>query len=171
MECRALRGMTLVELLTTIVLIVTALCFCLPAFMDFFTRARIKQYQSDLTVLTQQARLHALTHRKRVTICPLDSEHGCHRNWNSRISSFEDVNGNRKLDPGEKLISTLEPSELLSVTWRGMGGNRSIHFNMRGHTAVTNGRLRLCSKGKVIRELVLNRQGRFRSNASEGSQC
>ncbi|WP_442969209.1 GspH/FimT family pseudopilin [Pseudomonas sp. Q1-7] len=170
MECRNLRGFTLPELLVTITLI-AALSFSLPSLVNFLTRARINQFQDGLFLLVQRARLHAVTQRKRVTICPLGADQRCQRNWNGPISSFEDMNGNRRLDPDEQLISTLEREPRVEVSWRGMGGNRSIHLNLQGHTAVTNGRLRICSNGHVIRDLVLNRQGRLRRGLSKGSQC
>ncbi|QEY61312.1 hypothetical protein FXN65_04315 [Metapseudomonas lalkuanensis] len=163
-------AVTLLELLIVIT-IVCAIAMLMPSFLEFSAKARIRQFEQQLFLLVQQARLHAATRRVRVTVCPLDDNQRCHRNWNAPISAFEDPAGKRRLDHDDKLIATAPALPLIDVDWKGMGGNRAIHFNLHGHTAVTNGRVRLCRQGKVIRELVLNRQGRLRRSVTEDSQC
>ncbi|MFC4864519.1 GspH/FimT family pseudopilin [Pseudomonas sp. JS3066] len=163
-------AVTLTELLIVLV-IICATAMLAPSFIEFASKARVRHYEQQLFLLVQQARIHAATHRARVTVCPLDDNQMCHRNWNAQISAFEDPTGKRHLNHDDKLIATLPALPLIVVDWKGMGGNRAIHFNLHGHTAVTNGRFRLCRQGKVIRELVLNRQGRLRRSVTEDSQC
>lgn len=163
-------AVTLMELLIVIT-IICATAMMTPSFLEFAAKARIRQYEQQFFLLVQQARMHAATHRARVTVCPLDDNQTCHRDWNAPISAFEDPAGKRRLNHDGKLIATLPALPLIGVEWKGMGGNRAIHFNLHGHTAVTNGRFRLCRHGRVIRELVLNRQGRLRHSVTEDSQC
>lgn len=170
MQRNGQTAITLLELLVVITLITSIVLLTSPIF-ELASKSRIRQFEHQLFLIVQQARMHATTQRKRVTICPLDENNSCHSNWSAPISSFEDPNGNRRLDPDEKLITTLAPLRLIEVSWKGMGGNRAIHFNLHGHTSVTNGRIRLCRHEKVIRDLVLNRQGRLRRSVTEDSQC
>ncbi|MGH8435972.1 MAG: GspH/FimT family pseudopilin [Pseudomonas sp.] len=163
-------GFTLPEILMTLA-VMTLLSFIAAPLTDMISSVRTRHFSDQLYALIQQTRLHAMTQRKRVTLCPLSPDGQCTHDWNMALVSFEDANGNRRLDPTEKPLANLDAIRGLDLKWAGMGDGRSLHFNGLGITAVTNGRFTLCRNGLAKREIVLNRQGRLRSQAASNSPC
>lgn len=122
--------------------------------------------------MTNKARYLAMTSQSRVTLCPLTQQGQCQQSWSDSISSFIDSNGNRRLDPGEEILSTLYLPNNIHLYWRGMLPNNSIHFSSQGVTFVSNGTMSLCPtrSGARTGAVVINRQGRIKAS-SDGARC
>jgi len=100
-------GYGLLELLIALAILGLLLAVAMPAVSGWRERQRIQALQTGLFQLTSKARYFAMTGQSRVTLCSLTPQGQCQQSWTEIVSSFTDGNGNRRLDPGEEILSTL----------------------------------------------------------------
>ena len=172
MRTYSIAGYSLLDLLITLTLICTMISIATPALSSWNEQQRLRSLQTDLFHMTNKARYLAMTSQNRVTLCPLSEQGKCKQSWSGSISSFIDSNGNRQLDAGEDVFSTLYVPSSITLNWRGMLPNNSIHFSNQGVTFVSNGTMSLCPSRPDARSgtMVINRQGRVRTS-KEGARC
>ena len=172
MRTYSTAGQSLLDLLITLTLIVILIGIATPALSSWNERQRLRSLQADLFHMTNKARYLAMTSQRRVTLCSLSDQGKCQQSWGGSISSFIDNNGNRQLDAGETVFSTLYVPSSITLTWRGMLPNNSIHFSNQGVTFVSNGTMSLCPSRPDARSgtMVINRQGRVKTS-KEGARC
>ncbi|WP_339080120.1 GspH/FimT family protein [Pseudomonas sp. TMP9] len=167
-----IHGYSLLELLITLALLALLMGIATPALSVWHEQQKLQSLQSELFSMTYKARYLAMTSQHRVTLCPLTEEGKCQQSWSGSISSFIDTNGNRELDAGENVFSTIYVPESIRLNWRGMLPNNSIHFSNQGVTFVSNGTMSICPSSPTARSgtMVINRQGRVKTS-KEGARC
>ncbi|TRO15277.1 pilus assembly protein FimT [Ectopseudomonas mendocina] len=172
MRTNHVAGYSLLNLLTTITIAAVLTGIAVPSTSAWHERQQLRSLKSGLFQMTTQARYLAMTSQSRVTLCALSEQGHCQQSWHGSISSFIDLNGNRRLDPGEEIISTLYLPSSISLHWRGMQPNNSIHFSSQGVTFVSNGTMSLCPTKANTKTgtIVISRQGRVKSSY-EGARC
>lgn len=165
MRANQIAGYSLLDLLLTLAVLGLLMGMAVPASSVWQERQRMHSLKTGLFHMTNKARYLAMTSQSRVTLCPLSEQGQCQQSWSGSISSFIDGNGNRRLDPGEEIVSTLYLPKSISLHWRGMQPNNSIHFSSQGVTFVSNGTMSLCPTrpGAPTGAIVINRQGRVKT--------
>lgn len=172
MRTYSIAGYSLLDVLITLTLVVTLIGIATPALSSWSKQQRLRSLQADLFHMTNKARYLAMTSQNRVTLCSLSEQGRCQQRWSGSISSFIDNNGNRQLDAGEEIFGTLYVPSSITLNWRGMLPNNSIHFSNQGVTFVSNGTMSLCPSRPDAHSgtMVINRQGRVRTS-KEGARC
>lgn len=160
----ALRGLTLIETLTCIAIIGITMTMAVPALTRFNERIRISRESAELHQAISLARSLAITNSSRITLCPLSAGDECIRNWNLQLTTFNDANGNRRLDSGEASYGTVEATND-ALVFRHFNSS-VISFDERGFAGIHTGSLSLCHSaggsdrdGKVF---IISRNGRIR---------
>ena len=158
-------GFSLLETLVTLCIAGVILGVAVPAVGPWTERQRLRSMQTALLQMIHRARYQALTQHQRITLCPLSQTGNCQQDWNQSISSFVDQNSNRKLDPGEQLLSTVDVPASIKLHWRGMSPNNSMHFTPLGFTALSNGTMSLCPlmPSVIGATITVNVQGRAKT--------
>ncbi|WP_337056555.1 GspH/FimT family pseudopilin [Pseudomonas sp. USHLN015] len=161
MDVRKHHGLSLLEQLICLTSAATLLTLGVPTLNRMHHQHKLSSFASELAHSIQFARHHAFAHNIRTTLCPLDADNQCSRDWSGTLSIFEDEAGKRELRSEQDLMRILELPEGLELTWRGMGGGHALHFNAQGQTYVSNGTFLMKSIASgTSRRIVVNRQGR-----------
>ena len=172
MRTYSIAGYSLLDLLVALTLFGILLGIAAPALSSWNEQQRLRSLQANLFHMTNKARYLAMTSQSRVTLCSLSEQSKCQPGWSGSISSFIDNNGNRQLDAEEEIFSTLYVPINITLNWRGMLPNNSIHFSNQGVTFVSNGTMSICSSrpNTYNGTMVINRQGRVKTS-KEGARC
>jgi type IV fimbrial biogenesis protein FimT len=103
------RGVTLIELLVTIVVLGVLLAFGLPSLRDFLVGNRLSSNVNGFIGLVNYARSEAIVRNQDVVICPKNaSTIACASTWNTlEIQAFVDVDGNGERDATDVLLKTM----------------------------------------------------------------
>lgn len=157
-------GMGLASQLISLAVLSIIIAMSLPSCLSWVMGHRVAGFSRDLAHAVHQARHLALTEGRRVTLCPLDNEGRCTRDWSKALSTFFDDEGHRVLTSQDHLISLLDVPPGIDLHWGGAGNKRSIHFNGSGLTAISNGTFVVsASTSRIERRIIINRQGRVRT--------
>ncbi|QZX84138.1 GspH/FimT family pseudopilin [Metapseudomonas otitidis] len=157
------RGMGLASQLVSLVVLSAIIVMFLPNCLSWVMGNRVVGFSRDLAHAAHQARHLALTEGRRVTLCPLDTQGRCTRNWNGVLSTFFDDGARRALSSPDHLISILDVPPGIDLRWGGAGNKRAVHFNGSGLTSTTNGTFLVsASTSRIERRITINRQGRVR---------
>jgi len=112
------RGVTLIELLVTIVVLSLLLTLALPSMRDFIVGNRLSTNVNSFIGLANYARSEAIVRNQDVVVCPKNaSTIACvsQTAWNTlEIQAFVDENGNGERDAAEVLLKTIaavDPSD------------------------------------------------------------
>ncbi|MEH6798361.1 MAG: GspH/FimT family protein [Halopseudomonas sabulinigri] len=161
------KGLTLMELLTTLALVTILISIGLPSFARLADSHRLDVAKEQLARSIQQTREEAVRRNQPVTMAPIDGD------WNQGWQVFLDNNGNAKYDEIEELLSQDFAAQVQHI--HGSGALASyLRYNGMGesellHGGFLAGTLRLCpnktdSEGRL---LVINRVGRLRMDKGE----
>ncbi|WP_089359955.1 GspH/FimT family pseudopilin [Pseudomonas segetis] len=163
MHIKQQQGLSLLELLITLVVLAIILSISLPGLQRIQQANALSSFSAELVNFIRFTRHQALARGKRITMCPLDESQNCTKVWAKQISVFEDLDGNRKLDPKDRLMKVLEIPDQIDLNWRGVGAGKSLHFNGRGITSISNGTFRLgVKKNEQRRHVIVSRLGKVK---------
>lgn len=168
---RAIGGYGLLELLIT----ATIAACCIQAglgLFDLVERNRRWQVAAELQRLVLYARGEAVSRQQAVTLCALDGEGACQRDWDGRdIAVFADINGNRRLDDGEALRLSHWPQNRGRLRWRAALGRRYLEYSELGSTH-QNGSFVYCQgREQATLVILVNRGGRPYVGDPKGRHC
>ncbi len=148
-------GFTLLELLTTILLVAILAMLAIPSMSEFIKNERLTTQINGLVASLQRARSEAILRHVPITLCSSDDGATCTGDdWNEGWIVFVDTDGSGSVDAGETLIQvrdTLEGNTTLSSS----SGTTLITYDSRGFTPNTAITFSLCddrgsSYGKAI---------------------
>ena len=100
-------GITLVELLITLVIISLLLTLSVPSYTSLVNASKRDAEVNDLLSFMVMARHESIMSGEIVTLCPLNSKSECGRDWNQELHLFKDPGNNRALNNGQQVIRTL----------------------------------------------------------------
>jgi type IV fimbrial biogenesis protein FimT len=174
------RGLTLLELITTVAIISIFLLLGLPAFSSF--KARNDMASSVNLFLTQlhMARSAAVTSERRIVLCPSGGDERCiddYRLWRGGYLIFEDRNRNRARDAGEPVVSFEEQAENGIHIVSSSQHRNKIVFLPQGRAWFSNTTVRFCHEqdASLNRAVIVSNNGRVRkvTRLGDGSpiQC
>ncbi|WP_404390910.1 GspH/FimT family pseudopilin [Pseudoalteromonas phenolica] len=102
------RGLTLIELLVTLSLIIILTLLAVPSFNNVLHKNRpevaLKQIKRQIFL----SRGYAITHDKYISFCGL-VQNKCHKDlWHESLTSFVDTNRNHVLDGDEEVLYVID---------------------------------------------------------------
>ncbi|TMN87420.1 pilus assembly protein [Pseudoalteromonas phenolica] len=158
------RGLTLIELLITLSLIVILSLLAVPSFNSVLHKNRpevaLKQIKRQIFL----SRSYAITHDKYISICGL-VHNKCHKDlWHESLTSFVDTNRNHVLDADEQVLYVIDR---INIKDELSYPRHAITFKPDGSLkGLANGTFVYCSfdyEGKPIGlEMSINNAGRAR---------
>ncbi|MCY3837220.1 MAG: GspH/FimT family protein [Gammaproteobacteria bacterium] len=164
-------GLTLSELLTTLVVAALLAGAAVPAMSALTTRAKADAALEQLSRAIRFTRYQAITHRTNATLCPgRETECGRRDSWHEGAMVFLDANANGVRDAGEAVLQRLPPLEGLRVRWRSFRNRKSLSMRPDGTTDWQPGNMVVCpvdGDAKLARQLIVNAQGRVRFSRDE----
>jgi len=160
------RGLTLVELITTLAVVGISLTLLVPAWSGLVDRSQVTTTANQLLTALRYARNEAVSRNRMISLCPSDDGKSCSGNpfgWQLGYLVFEDGDGDRKRAAGEDLLQTqaaLPPGIRLHST----AGRPAIRFRPDGAAWSTNTTFSVClgDESAHNRAVVLLGTGRAR---------
>jgi len=153
MKFRHERGLTLLEAIMVVTLIALGSAIMLPNLSRLLDQAQAESQRELLTAHLHQARARAVNEAKMIEVCGSSDGTSCDGRWQLGWLTREYVSGTP---------SSYYSSNHSGVTWKGFSS--TIIYFANGTTPSSNGRFDICSpRGSLQWRLVLNRQGRLRS--------
>lgn len=176
------RGLTLVELLVTILSLSLVVTLAIPAFGDVVERSRARAGLNRLSTSLQAVRSHAVTVGTETVLCPSEDGRSCagHGRWEVGWLGFVDRDGDRSCaataqgdyctDNGEVIIVS---AALDAGTLRGTGlPARRVRYTPLGDASGYLGSFHYCSADGYTRAgMTLIMTGRLRRTAEEEVVC
>jgi type IV fimbrial biogenesis protein FimT len=160
-----MAGFTLVELLTTLTILMITLAIALPAFAGLIGRQQLILERERFGAALNNARIIAISSNRRVTLCPSLDGQNCRSEpfWEQGWLQFEDRNANREHDPKERIMRH-EPGGDSPVTIRSSVSRRRITYQSTGLALGSNVTISFChpdspASGKA---LIVANSGRVR---------
>lgn len=164
-------GLSLLELLITLVISAVVLGFGLPEMGRLMRQNQLAVSHNQLLTAAIAARQSAISRNVSMTFCAGRAEVGCHGDWSRQEwLVFEDADHDGNLDSGEavKLADLLSPSGRLSIAGNGPF-RKAVVFKPSGAAqtvtgAFAAGRLRICVSEPIpdnAVDLVLIGSGRI----------
>jgi len=159
------RGVTLIELVTTLAIVVILSTFGLTAFADALARQRVQTALHLISADLAMARNTAIMRRNQVVACPGDTLHGCRSDadWSRGWIVFTDPDGNRQPDAQGDFIRVANAPSGAPASIRLASTRNFVRYQRDGRSAGTNLTINVCHKERLAGQVVVNNLGRVRS--------
>ncbi|CAM4495004.1 MAG: hypothetical protein LEGION0403_FIIPPAGN_00522 [Legionella sp.] len=151
-----IKGFTLVELLVTMMLLLSLSLVAVASYSSFLSKNERQTLVDELKNSVQYAKAQALILNSTVFLTPIDDS----LNWANglRLSTK-----NKKTNKIETLYQWQWHHPRWQLSWAGVRPGNKIIFSNNPANAMCNGRFILASRDKDERvEIILNRLGRIR---------
>ena len=159
------RGVTLIELVTTLAIIAILGTFGLTAFAETLARQRVQTTLHLISADLAMARNAAIMRRNQVVACPGEALHGCRSDadWSQGWIVFTDPDGNRQPDADADLIRVANAPSGAPDSIRLASTRSFVRYQRDGRSAGTNLTINVCHKETLAGQVVVNNLGRVRS--------
>lgn len=140
---RRIEAFTLIELLAALALLAMVLGFAVPAMTKVLQSNRMVGAANTLVAHLNLGRLHAVTHREIVLVCPSADGLTCTggNRWEDGWIVFRDPDRNRQIDAPSDLLRFGNPIRGLVID---SAGRTQVRFQPDGTAGGTNLTLKLC---------------------------
>lgn len=159
------RGLTAVELITTVAVAIVLLAVGIPGMRGMLARQEVGVAVMTLMTHLQLARLSAVTSGHRVVMCPTGDGAQCAdtSEWANGFMVFEDLDADRARDADEPLLRRWQPDRD-GVRITTPTGRRKIVYQAEGTAGGTNATFRICPTREHApgRAVVISNTGRPR---------
>ncbi|WP_263140365.1 GspH/FimT family pseudopilin [Pseudomonas sp. RIT-PI-AD] len=147
------KALGLIELLFCLALLAVFASLALPAFGQWVERTRLEALRDQLQAHLNSARADSVLHNRAIEVCGSADGQTCDDDWQSGwVSHFAS---------DQRLLKQYRLGVQDRLAWT--GASSRIRFQGNGTAPLGNGRFFFCDRqGKVVSQLVLNRQGRIR---------
>lgn len=169
-------GMSMVELLFALSLLMMTLLVAIPGFAALRERNLVAAVNNELMASLALARSEAVRQRVETVVCPMvEAGAGCRSDgaWHNGWVVFVDPNRNGRLDDGEPVL--IERGPLDGLTLSSGRGRPRVRYASNGMSRGSNLSIRLCMDGKPRSAIVANNAGRARlerdNTALAGMKC
>ena len=162
------RGLTLVELITTIAVISVSLAVVIPSWSSLSQRNQITTAVNQLVTHLHYARSTAVNRNVFVSLCPSDDGETCSGNplgWRNGYLVFEDRDGNRQRTGDEPLLR-VQGAAAPDLQLQSTAGRPAIRFRADGAAWSTNTTFSVClgDDASAYRAVILLGTGRARTD-------
>lgn len=163
---RQARGLTLVELMTTVAILTLLGTFGVTAFSDVLARHRVQTALHLISADLATARNAAITRRSPIVACPGEALHGCRSDadWSMGWIVFMDSDGNRRPDNAVDLLRVADAPPGAPGTVRLVSTRSYVRYQRDGRSAGTNLTINVCRAEMLGGQVVVNNLGRIRSS-------
>lgn len=163
---RRLRGITLVELVTTLAVLAVSLAVIVPSWASLTERSRVTTAANSLLAQLRYARNEAVTRNRSITLCPSDDASTCSADpfgWQRGYIVFADDDGNRDRAAGESLLRVIG-GQPPGMHVHSTAGRPAIRFKSDGSSWTSNTTLSVCfgDDARHNRAVILYGTGRAR---------
>jgi type IV fimbrial biogenesis protein FimT len=164
------RGLTAIELITTVAVAIVLLAAGIPGLRGMLVRQEVTVAVTEIMTHLQLARISAVTSGHRIVMCPTDDGRQCADTfeWAGGFMVFEDRDADRELDPAEPLLRYTDPG-LRGVRITTSTGRRKVVYQPEGTAGGTNATFRICptSERGTPRTVIISNTGRPRVAEAE----
>lgn len=163
------RGLTLLELLTTLAVAIVLVGIAIPSWGYLTQGNALLSARNQMRTLLAQARLAAVTHNQPVTLCPSIDRVSCsndHTTWHQGYLLFVDNDGDKQMDPGERLLRAANIAEQ-GILIHSSPGRRAIRYARDGSAWGSNVSIRFCVPSAPDRNKALVLYGTGRTRLSD----
>ena len=164
------RGLTAIELLTTVAVAIVLLAVGIPGMRGMLVRQEVTVAVTAVMTQLQLARISSVTSGHRIVICPSDDGQQCADTfeWTGGLMVFEDRDGDRQHDQAEPLLRYTDPG-LSGVRITTSTGRRKVVYQPEGTAGGTNATFRICptSERSPPRTVIISNTGRPRVAETE----
>ncbi len=164
-------GFSLVETLTVLAVVAVLVAVGAPNVGEALARHQVRTAMHLISTDLAMARNAAIMRRGAVVACPRTSTLRCRSDadWSHGWLVFADPDGNRQPDDAGDLIRVADPPAGAGRALA-LGATRAfVRYQRDGRSAGTNLTVRVCSRGALAGEVVVNNLGRVRSVRPEGA--
>lgn len=163
---RRTRGLTLIELITTLAVAGISLAVVVPGWSAFAGRSQITSTANQLLTHLRYARNESVTRRDNVSLCPSDDGTSCSgdpRGWQRGYIVFVDSDGDRRHGPSDELLR-VQAAQQRGLQLFSTAGRPAVTFRADGGAWGTNTTFSVClgDAGDANRAVVLYGSGRAR---------
>lgn len=164
-------GVTLIELMITLVILATLLTFALPAFTEMLAESRLKAATSALYLKLYQVRSEAIKRNQRIRLTFKASDGGATWCYGMKTDAACDctVAGSCQIDGVDKTVSSLEFPGVGIDLHISAPGDHFTFENIRWITAGTFGHVRFNMAEGGQTRIIVSRMGRVRLCSPAGS--
>ena len=161
---RRQRGFNIIELLVTLAVVGIVVSMGAPSLASFTSDMRLSTTTNDLLTFFNYARSEAARRGARVTICISADQATClttGADWAVGAMAFIDSDNNGQFTAGETILRVMSPiSGGIKVTaTTAFATNYYFYYRPTG-LASSQGTLRVCSIGRLARDISVNSIGR-----------
>lgn len=103
------RGLTLVELLLTIGIIAIVAVYAAPTLSPIIESSQRSAVINDMLAFLAMGRQKAVINGQVITLCPLNDDNRCGRDWNTPLTLFIDPDNQRAVSQQQQIIRVLPP--------------------------------------------------------------
>lgn len=157
-------GFTLVELLICLTIAAILFAGALPASQAWVANNQRRTAAHDLLAFFSYARQHAVQHGEIITVCPLDVNGACGKDWNTNIAMFPDPMNSRRLDANQGVLRLLPPPKHGNLRVRSLSRSY-FQYRPDGRIHSNLGNVTWCPASGNRQEaahLIISRGGRIR---------
>lgn len=168
-----LRGMTLVELISTLSIAIILSSASIPSIQSFLEgnsqTADINRYIGYL----QYARSEAIKKNTAVMLCPSDNGENCTGGirWDQGLIIYHDNNRNRHRDDNEKITLNINPEKKNKSVIKTTKGRQKLTYYPDGTSPGSNATITFCTdtQSKPPKAIIISNLGRPRTSSKSAS--
>ena len=161
------QGFTLLELLLTLIILVTITTIALPSFITTLRTWEAKEVRSHITDGFRIAKAHSFMQRQDTILCLADANYHCHKQAKEYLLIFSDIDGNHQFDSAINQMILQQPLHLYYGRVYLHAGKRNYikFFGDSGLPRGHFGHIKYCPNNHSIHnmyQISLNQQGNHR---------
>jgi len=153
------KGFTLLELVITLLILMSVFLIFLPLGGSFFNRNSLEHRTNIIIQAIKYAKNKSQIDGKAMVLSELAENDG----WVHGMQLFIDNTGNYRFGRGDQLLKKWTwDDKITKVEWHGFSSDHYLLFNNAVQNSAVNGYFALKESGKVKSKIILNRLGRVR---------
>ena len=159
LDCNKIPGFTLIEVLLSLAILATVMCFSIPFASNLHQNNQIQARQDEIQAAIRYARTQSQLIGKNLILTPISNSNY----WSNGMRIFVD-NPQHRYTPDVQILHEWHwSSPNLQIIWHGFQSNNYLLFAADSSRNATNGYFLIQSQSQVILKLVVNRLGRVRT--------
>ncbi|MDI5932612.1 GspH/FimT family pseudopilin [Halomonas kalidii] len=164
------RGLTLIELVVAIAVLVILVTWAIPGFQNFTARNEVAAEVLRLKTALAMARNTAITRRTTIAVCPVaavDATHCELGDWSLPLAIVEGNTSGTGLQDAT-LLRLLDGTDGPAMTFN---RDQPVRYQATGWSRGHNGTFTICGGNGAGAEVIVNNMGRIRTVASKPETC